>query len=198
MFHFHNMRLRLSFPHLATLAGVVFLSGCVTKDRNHTVIISVPQQRMIVLDRGKPIAEWPVSTSRFGLGDIPGSNATPLGRLEVAKKIGAGAPTGMKFKSRRPTGEIVPVNAPGRDPIVTRILWLRGLEAQNSRAFARNIYIHGTPEECKIGTRASYGCIRMKSSDAISLFDTVGPGAAVEIRNTPLPTIGTSGEDIGG
>ena len=72
---------------------------------------------------------------------------TPLGKMEIAKKIGGGAPLGMKFKNRRPTGEIVPIDAPGRDPIVTRILWLKGLEAQNRRAYSRTIYIHGTAEE---------------------------------------------------
>jgi hypothetical protein len=87
----------------------------------------------------------------------------------------------MKFKSRRATGEIVPVDAPGRDPIVTRILWLKGLEEQNRRAYGRTIYIHGTPEERNIGRPMSYGCIRMRSRDVIDLFNTVGVGAEIEI-----------------
>src|SRR5690349_10244625 len=107
--------------------------------------VSVADQKMAVYRRGQEIARYDVSTSKFGLGDNPGSNGTPLGKLEVAKKIGQGAPVGMKFKSRKPTGEIVPINAPGRDPIVTRILWLKGLEPQNRRAYGRTIYIHGTP-----------------------------------------------------
>ena len=144
---------------------------------------------MAVYDKGVEIARYPVSTSRFGLGDRPGSCATPLGRLEIAKKIGGGAPSGMKFKNRRPTGEIVRANAPGRDPIVTRILWLKGLEPQNARAFSRTIYIHGTPEEWKIGQPASYGCVRMRSQDVIHLYDTVGVGARVEITTDPLPPL---------
>jgi hypothetical protein len=144
---------------------------------------------MTVFEHGRPIARYAVSTSKFGLGDIPGSNCTPLGKMAVAQKIGAGAPLGMKFKSRQPTGEIVAVNAPGRDPIVTRILWLRGLEARNARAFERMIYIHGTPEEARIGTPASYGCIRMRSSDIRELFDTLGKGARVVVSNAPAPTV---------
>ncbi len=153
----------------------------------HTVKISIPEQRMLLLEHGRPIAAYSVSTSKFGLGDLPGSNSTPLGHLEVAKKIGSGAPMGMKFKSRKPTGEVVAVNAPGRDPIVTRILWLRGLDACNRMAFDRMIYIHGTPEECKIGEPASFGCVRMRSRDVVELFDAVGVGARVEIMNEPLP-----------
>ena len=83
---------------------------------------------MALLNDGKPIATYPVSTSKFGLGDSPGTKSTPLGDLEVARKIGAGAPSGAVFKSRRRTGEIVAPDSPGRDPIVSRILWLRGLE----------------------------------------------------------------------
>ena len=107
--------------------------------------------------------------------------------MEIAEKIGGGQPLGMKFKDRKPTGEIVPANAPGRDPIVTRILWLKGLEPQNALAHDRDIYIHGTAEEWRIGTPASYGCIRMRSRDVATLFDTIGIGAQVEITPGPLP-----------
>jgi lipoprotein-anchoring transpeptidase ErfK/SrfK len=163
---------------------MALLLGACAGDRVHVVKVSVPAQRMTVFKHGKPIATYPVSTSKFGLGDVPGSNRTPLGKMEVAQKIGRGAPLGMKFKNRRPTGEIVPVNAPGRDPIVTRILWLRGLERSNANAFERMIYIHGTPEEGRLGTPASYGCIRMRSSDVAELFDTVGKGAQVIVTNS--------------
>jgi lipoprotein-anchoring transpeptidase ErfK/SrfK len=95
----------------------------------------------------------------------------------------------MKFKDRRPTGEVVAVDAPGRDPIVTRILWLKGLEAGNHHAYDRTIYIHGTPEERKIGSPASYGCVRMRSRDVVQLFDTVGVGASVDITTAPLPAV---------
>lgn len=163
------------------LTAALLLAGCVTKDRDHLLRVSVADQKMLVYRRGTEIASYDVSTSKFGLGDARGSRRTPLGTFEVAKKIGRGAPLGMRFKDRRPTGEIVPVDAPGRDPIVTRILWLRGLEAQNRHAFGRTIYIHGTPEERTIGEPASYGCVRMRSRDIVQLFNTVGVGARVEI-----------------
>jgi lipoprotein-anchoring transpeptidase ErfK/SrfK len=165
----------------------VVLGACAGGDRAHVAHVSVPQQRMTVFEHGRPIASYPVSTSKFGLGDVPGSNRTPLGQMAVAQKIGAGVPVGMKFKSRQPTGEIVAVNAPGRDPIVTRILWLRGLEPCNARAYERMIYIHGTPEESRLGTPASFGCIRMRSRDVVQLFDTLGKGARVIVSNAPAP-----------
>ena len=173
--------------NLFLLAAIaLFVTSCVAPDTRHHVIISVPQQRMAILDNGALMATYPVSTSKFAIGDLPGSNGTPLGELEIAKKIGGSAVSGMVFKDRRPTGEILAPDAPGRDPIVTRILWLRGREAQNANAHSRYIYIHGTPEERTIGTRASYGCIRMRSRDVIQLYDIVGPRARVTILNEPL------------
>lgn len=172
---------------LFALAGVaLFVTSCVTPDTRHHVVISIPQQRMAVLDNGALMTTYPISTSKFAIGDVPGSNGTPLGELEVAKKIGGSAPSGMVFKDRKPTGEILVPDAPGRDPIVTRILWLRGRESQNANAYGRYIYIHGTPEERTIGTRASFGCIRMRSRDVIQLYDIVGPRARVTIVNEPL------------
>jgi len=172
---------------LFAVAGIaVLLSSCVAPDTRHHVVVSIPEQRLALLDNGAVIATYPVSTSKFMIGDAPGSRGTPLGELEIAKKIGDSAPSGMVFKDRRPTGEILVPDAPGRDPIVTRILWLRGLEAQNANAYGRYIYIHGTPEERNIGTRASFGCIRMRSRDVIQLFDIVGPRARVTILNQPL------------
>jgi hypothetical protein len=106
--------------------------------------------------------------------------------MAVASKIGANAPLGAVFKNRRMTGEILAPNAPGRDPIVTRILWLRGLERTNAHAFGRNIYIHGTPEERLIGRPASYGCIRMRSRDVAQLFNAVPVGTRIEVANTRL------------
>jgi hypothetical protein len=165
------------------------LASCVSPDRRHQVIISIPEQRMALLEDGAPLATYPVSTSKFGLGDLSGSSGTPLGCLEVARKFGGNAPSGAVFKDRRRTGEIVPVDAPGRDPIVTRILWLRGLEPQNANAYGRYIYIHGTPEERNIGLPASYGCIRMRSRDVIELYDIVGRGAQVTIADAPLEAL---------
>jgi hypothetical protein len=150
------------------------------------IIVSVPDQRLVVLDHGLRIGSYPVSTSKFGLGDRPRSYATPLGTLEVASKTGAGAPLGAVFKGKRRTGEILRPNSRGRDPIVTRILHLRGLDKGNARAYGRGIYIHGTAEERKIGRPASYGCIRMKSKDIVQVFDRVPVGAKVEIVNVSL------------
>jgi len=141
---------------------------------------------MAVFQNDALIAEYPVSTSKFAESDLPGSRGTPLGELEIAKKIGGNAPSGMKFKDRKPTGEIVAPDAPGRDPIVSRILWLRGLEPQNANAYGRYIYIHGTAEESKIGTKASFGCVRMRSNDVIQLFNIVGVGARVQISAEPI------------
>jgi lipoprotein-anchoring transpeptidase ErfK/SrfK len=172
-------------PCLLAVASALLISAC--SDRSHRLIVSVPDQTMAVYRHEKLLATFPVSTSRFALGDVPGSNGTPLGRLEVAQKIGGGQPLGMKFKSRRPTGEIVPPNAPGRDPIVTRILWLRGKESWNANAYNRYIYIHGTPEESKLGTPASYGCVRMASRDIAWLYDVIGKGCRVDITRQPLP-----------
>jgi lipoprotein-anchoring transpeptidase ErfK/SrfK len=162
------------------------LTGCETTDTHHVLLISTADQRMLVLRDKIKIAEYPVSTSKFGVGDAPHSNATPTGLLRIQKKIGAHAPPGSVFKSRRLTGEVLPVDAPGRDPIVTRILWLNGLQPQNRNAFGRYIYIHGTPEERNIGVPSSYGCIRMRSSDVIALYDTVGTGARVLITTQPF------------
>jgi len=136
---------------------------------------------MLVLEDGHPIAQYGVSTSKFCLSDRPGSRGTPLGEMEIARKIGGGAPLGAVFKDQRETGEILPPDAPGRDPIVSRILWLRGLEACNRNAFSRYIYIHGTTEERYIGMPASFGCVRMRSADVAQLYDLVGVGTKVEI-----------------
>ena len=150
------------------------------------IIVSVTEQKLAVIENGQRVAQFPVSTSKYGLGDQPRSYATPLGLLEVASKVGAGAPEGAVFKSQRFTGEILRPNAPGRDPIVTRILHLRGLEASNARAFDRGIYIHGTPEEWKIGRPASYGCIRMRSRDVVRVFDAAPVGTRIEIVRTSI------------
>ncbi len=160
---------------------ILILAGCAQQDAKHRIVISIPEQRMVVLDQGRAIAQYQVSTSKFCLGDRPGSRGTPLGELEIARKIGGGEPAGAVFRNRRPTGEIVRPDAPGRDPIVSRILWLKGLETCNRNAFGRGIYIHGTAAERYIGTPASYGCIRMRSADVIQLYGLVGVGAKVDI-----------------
>jgi lipoprotein-anchoring transpeptidase ErfK/SrfK len=175
--------------HLILFALAILTPSCVAPDTAHRVVISVPEQKMALLEKGKPIATYPVSTSKFGVGDFRGSCGTPIGKFEVASKIGDAAPLGAVFKDRRSTGEIIPVDAPGRDPIVTRILWLRGREPQNQNAYGRYIYIHGTPEERNIGLPVSYGCVRMRSRDIVQLYDIVGLGAEVTIINTPLHAV---------
>lgn len=169
----------LTFSVFAILAARAAATG-------DFIVVSVPDQRLALVQNGIRVAEYPVSTSRYGVGDGFGSFATPLGMLEVAQKIGDFAPPGAVFKSRRFTGEILPPNARGRDPIVTRIIWLRGLDLATSHAFERCIYIHGTPVEKSIGKPASYGCIRMRSRDVISLFDRVAVGARIQIANLPI------------
>src|SRR5437867_5372677 len=176
-------------PYHLLLLVAFFIASCAAPDTRHQIVISTREQKLAVLDRGNLMAIYPVSTSRFGLGDWPGSRFTPLGQLEIAEKIGDNAPPGAVFKDRRRTGEIVAPDSPGRDPIVTRIIWLRGREAQNANAFARDIYIHGTPEERNIGLPVSYGCIRMRSSDVINLYNAVGLGARVTIVDAPLTSV---------
>ena len=166
--------------------GLVILGVASRVDAASAIVVSIPDQKLALLENGAPVAEFPVSTSRFGVGDRPGSYATPLGLLEVASKIGANAPLGAVFKSRMRTGKILTPNARGRDPIVTRILWLRGLEKQNARAYDRGIYIHGPPVERLIGRPASYGCIRMRSRDVVSLFAAVNIGTRIAVLNSHL------------
>src|SRR5213596_2101849 len=156
-------------------------------DTSSQLIISVREQKLMLVQNGGKVATYPVSTSMFGLGDARGRMTTPLGYMAVEKKIGDNVPVGAVFHNRRMTGEILQPNAPGRDPITTRIIWLRGLEAQNAHAYQRCIYIHGTPEEKKIGQPASYGCIRMKSKDVAELYEQVPLGAVVQIVPDRLP-----------
>lgn len=172
---------------VVALLSAVGLTSCANKpDRNNKMLVSVKDQKMMLVRDGRLVKTYSISTSKFGVGDRPGSNCTPLGRLRVASKIGSGAPSGAVFKSRRPTGEVLKPNAPGRDPIVSRIMWLRGQDPYNRNAFGRCIYIHGTPEEWRLGTPASYGCIRMSSRDVIDLYDRIGAGAEVMILRDSL------------
>jgi len=150
------------------------------------LVVSVRDQKLAVVVNGKIYRSYKISTSRYGEGDNFGSWRTPLGHLQVATKIGAAAPAGAVFHRRQPTGEILAANAPGRDPIISRIIWLRGTEQENRRAFQRCIYIHGTPQEAFLGRKASYGCIRMRSSDVIEVFNWVGIGTYVAIVDEPI------------
>jgi lipoprotein-anchoring transpeptidase ErfK/SrfK len=173
----------VSIPFLLLAAAILTPTPAVAEP---ALVVSVPDQTLAVVDGVVVRERFSVSTSKFGLGDNPNSYATPLGSMVIASKIGGNAPLGTVFKSRQPTSEVLAPNAPGRDPIVTRILWLRGLERGNARAYSRNIYIHGTPVESLIGRPVSFGCIRMRSRDVARLFSTVRVGTKIEILNAGL------------
>jgi lipoprotein-anchoring transpeptidase ErfK/SrfK len=174
-------------PLLCLTVATVSGAGLPQMEIPNTVVVSVKDQKLMLLQNGKRVAVYPVSTSKYGVGDYWGHMTTPLGYLQVAAKIGDHAPVGAVFHNRRFTGEILQPNAPGRDPVITRIIWLRGLEQQNAHAFARCIYIHGTPQENAIGKPASYGCIRMKSKDVATLYSQLPIGALVQIVDGKLP-----------
>jgi L,D-transpeptidase YbiS len=145
------------------------------------IFVHVPSQTLdLIDDTDSLLRRFVCSTSAYGLGFEPGSNMTPTGQFRVAEKHGDGAPPGMIFKSRVPTGEF------GRegddaDHVQTRILWLEGLDPENANTKERYIYIHGTNTESKLGTPASHGCVRMANEDIIDLYAMVPVGAKVAI-----------------
>ena len=143
--------------------------------------ISVRKQRLTLRSGRKKVAEYPVSTSRFGLGSKEGSFKTPTGKFRVAEKIGEGMPLGTVFKSRRPV-KTTRKALREEDLVMTRILWLDGLGRRNANTHDRYIYIHGTNHEEKIGLPDSHGCIRMKNADLVELCERVSEGTPVEIR----------------
>ena len=170
------------------LFGILLL-GCncsSIRTSGEKIVVSVTDQRLSLIGKEGPIKTYPISTSKYGLGSQPNSYKTPLGRMYVCKKIGSGARSGTVFKSRRPTGEVVRPNSPGRDPIISRIIWLEGLERYNRNTKERLIYIHGTPEERTIGSPTSYGCVRMRSRDIIDLYDRIRVGTRVYIKRGQL------------
>ena len=150
------------------------------------LIVSIPDQTVVLVDGEKLIARYRVSTSKFGSGDSAGSYRTPLGTLFISGKFGDHLPPGTVIKNRTPTGEVIAVDAPNRDAIVSRVIWLRGMEQQNAAAHDRCIYIHGTPEERNIGKAASFGCIRMRSRDVIALYDQVHIGMHVTVSKESI------------
>ena len=154
------------------------------------VRVLLESQVLELLEEGRVVARFPVSTAFRGAGETEGSERTPRGLHEIAEKIGGEAPTRAVFVARRPTGEVCTEALfqaePERDWILTRILWLRGLEPGRNAGpgcdtYARYVYIHGTPEERRLGTPGSHGCIRMGNADVIALFDRVDVGTRVEI-----------------
>src|SRR3954469_2285921 len=169
----------LAFAVLASAAAANTLT-VPAPNLSTRVLVSVHDQKLAVISNGQITATYSISTSKYGLGDGWGSLATPLGLLQVAQKIGDHAPVGAVFHNRRWTGEVLRPNTPGRDPVTTRIIWLRGMEAQNAPAFSRCICIHGTNEERFIGRPASFGCIRMKASDVVALYSQIPLGTVVQ------------------
>ncbi|HYF35763.1 MAG TPA: L,D-transpeptidase [Prosthecobacter sp.] len=177
--------LRLTTGSLAAVLPLT-LSHCSSGPKSE-VVVSVKEQKLGIYHEGHLKKEYLISTSKFGLGDQPNSYRTPLGKHEVIAKIGHGLPKGAVLKSRSWNGEILQPNAPGRDPIVSRILWLRGMEKTNKNAQNRFIYIHGTTEEFNLGKPASYGCIRMGMADVVDVFNEVSIGAKVVVTKGGLP-----------
>lgn len=155
------------------------------------LVVDVSSQQLYLFESGALVGSFPVSTAERGTGNQEGSLQTPLGLHRVDEKIGADAPRGMIFRGRQPTGELAEVltgaaERAARDDVTTRILWLQGLEpgvnqGGNVDSKQRYIYIHGTPEEGRIGRPASHGCVRMTNADVITLFDRVREGALVDI-----------------
>ncbi|MDD5199684.1 MAG: L,D-transpeptidase [Terrimicrobiaceae bacterium] len=151
------------------------------------VMVSVAEQKLALVRNGELVRTYAISTSRFGVGDDYGTYRTPLGKLRISEKIGDGLAAGAVFRHRTPTGEVLAPNAPGRDPIVSRILWLDGLDECNRNAYGRCVYIHGTPDERHLGRPVSYGCIRMRSCDVIELYAATPVGTEVSIIKGRLP-----------
>jgi L,D-transpeptidase YbiS len=143
--------------------------------------ISIRNQRLTLKEGETLVRTYPVSTSRFGIGTEEDSMKTPIGRFRVAEKIGDGLPSDTVFQSRVPLKADDPL-PPTEDLVMSRILWLDGLDEHNANTRDRFIYIHGTKHEDKIGNPASHGCVRMRNADVIELFDLVDEGAAVVIE----------------
>ncbi len=154
--------------------------------------VRIPGQLLVLRDaRGSVLMQTRIASARNGVGEENGSERTPRGWHIIRAKIGAGLPAGAVLVSRRPTGEIytpkLRCSFPGRDWILTRILWLSGLEPGRNRlgrvdTMRRYIYIHGCPDEDPMGIPSSHGCIKMRNSDLIDLFDRVPVGTKVHIR----------------
>ncbi len=161
-------------------------------DSENEVVISIPEQSLELRKQGVLLDRYSVSTARDGPGEEFGSECTPRGRHIIRAAIGSGCKVGSVFVSRRPTGEVWSAELaklePERDWILSRILWLSGLEPGVNRltnvdTMRRYIYIHGTPYEDEIGNPVSHGCIRMCSADLIELYEQVSPGTIVTINS---------------
>jgi L,D-transpeptidase YbiS len=143
--------------------------------------VSIRDQRLTLTRDGEEVRSYPISSSRFGIGTEEGSMKTPLGNFRIAEKIGDGAAPGTIFKSRVPLGPDDPLPNT-EDFVTTRILWLDGLDEDNTNTRDRFIYIHGTKHEDKMGIPDSHGCIRMRNADVVELFNLVDETTQVVIR----------------
>lgn len=161
------------------------------KDNDPAIIVSISEQKLLLVKNKEIIRSYPISSSVYGIGNKAGSNKTPLGTHSISHKIGDKAEIGTIFKSRGNTGKIATIYTDNTDIeddlVTTRIMWLQGMEPGMNKgkgidSHARYIYIHGTPEEGLIGAPASHGCIRMKNPDVIELFEAVQEGTFVEIQ----------------
>lgn len=153
-------------------------------------VVAIEAQRLYLMQDGRLLKVYPVSTSVFGPGSQEGSNQTPLGLHQIKQKFGENEPEGMVFKARKPTGRIANIITEPRDvpedDVTTRIMWLDGLEPGQNQggkvdSYKRYIYIHGTPEEGLIGRPASHGCVRMLNADVVDLFNRLPEGTLVYI-----------------
>lgn len=158
--------------------------------------ISIADQLLYGFSAGRLCLRLPVSTARNGVGERNGSGCTPRGRHQVRARIGDGLPLGAVLRGRRWTGEVwsqeLHEQFPGRDWILTRILWLSGCEPGFNRmgpvdTFRRYIYLHGTPDSEPMGVPLSHGCIRLRSVDLLDLFPRVPAGCAVQIEEAARP-----------
>lgn len=155
--------------------------------------VDLGEQALTLYEGGEEaVASWPVSTGAAPPSERNGSGGTPRGWHRVRARIGADAPSGTVFVGRRPTGERwsprLAAEQPGRDWILSRILWLSGMEVGVNRlgsvdTMRRYIYIHGAPDDAPMGVARSHGCVRMANRDVIDLFDRVAPGMAVWIHH---------------
>jgi lipoprotein-anchoring transpeptidase ErfK/SrfK len=156
------------------------------------IAIHIQNQTLELFDHnGKLLHRYSISTGANGAGEENGSFCTPRGKHVIRAKIGAGQPENAVFVKRRPTGEVYSPQLgeqhPGRDWILTRILWLSGCESGYNRSgtcdtMRRYIYIHGTPDSTPLGAPGSRGCVRMRNTDLMQMFELVKAGTEVEIR----------------
>jgi lipoprotein-anchoring transpeptidase ErfK/SrfK len=146
-----------------------------------SIHVSIRDQQLTLLEGETPIRRYPVSTSRFGIGTEEGSFKTPTGNFRVAQKIGHGMPSSTVFRGRVPLTPDDPLPAT-EDLVMSRILWLDGIDADNANTRERFIYVHGTKHEDKIGQQDSHGCVRLRNADVIELFDLVDEGTLVVIE----------------